>query len=401
MSSFKKIIPSKRTQHIAYAIRDILSIAKERQAAGGDLIYLNIGDPILFDFDTPPHLIESTYVAMKSRHTGYSPSEGIHEAIESIQRYVRTKNHFEPYEVMITNGASEGIDFALSAIVNKGDNVLLPSPGYPLYSAIMSRLLGESKFYKLDEKNAWQPDIEHLESQIDERTKAIVIINPNNPTGAVYNKETLLAIIDIARRHNLPILSDEIYEKLILDGQPHISIASLDSELPMITFNGLSKCYLAPGFRIGWAVASGAPELLEDYIEAMRKLGRARLCACHPGQYAITPALNGNDDHIQKAIAKMRARRDLTVERLNAIQGISCQSPNGAFYAFPRVDVEMEETEFVKKLIKETGVVVVHGSGFGPYPDTAHFRLVFLPTLTVLNDAYDRIDKFMKKHFGG
>lgn len=400
MSPFTKITPSERTQHIAYAIRDILAIAKERQAAGGDLIYLNIGDPILFDFDTPPHLIESTYDAMKSRHTGYSPSEGIQEGVESIRQYVQTKNHFEPYEIMITNGASEGIDFALSAIVNRGDNVLLPSPGYPLYSAIMARLLGESRFYRLDENNAWQPDIDHMESQIDERTKAIVIINPNNPTGAVYSKDTLLAILDVAKRHNLPIFSDEIYEKLILDGQPHISIASLDHEHPIITFNGLSKCYLAPGFRIGWAVASGTPQLLEDYVEAMRKLGRARLCACHPGQYAIAPALKGNDEHIQKAIAKMRARRDLTVERLNAIPGISCQSPNGAFYAFPRVEVDMDESEFVKKLIKETGVVVVHGSGFGPYPETAaHFRLVFLPTLTVLNDAYDRIAGFMQRYF--
>ncbi len=397
-STLKKIVPSRRTENIAYAIRDIVEVAKKRQAAGGDLLYLNIGDPVLFDFKTPRHLIEAAYQAMLDEHTGYSASEGVPEAVESIRKEAEKKG-LRPHEILITTGASEAIDFALSALVNKGENVLVPSPGYPLYNALLSRLIGEARPYLLDEDNAWQPDIDHMASQIDENTRAIVIINPNNPTGAVYREETLRQVVELARRHNLVILSDEIYDKLILNGQPHISIASLDPELPMVTFNGLSKCYLAPGFRIGWAIVTGAPELVEDYTEAMRKLARARLCASHPKQFAIPTALNGNQNHVAETIEKLRTRRDLTVERLNAIPGISCQQPNGAFYAFPRLEVDVKDKEFVKDLIRETGVVVVHGSGFGSLPRTPHFRLVFLPPEEILNQAYDRIEAYMKKRF--
>lgn len=398
MSALKKIRPSRRTEHIAYAIRDIVLLAEERKASGGDLFYLNIGDPILFDFSTPGHLIDATYKAMLNHHTGYSASEGVPEAIEAVRQETR-KNGIEPYEILITTGASEAIDFALSALVNKGENVLVPSPGYPLYNALLSRLIGEARPYLLDEDNAWQPDIDHIEKQIDKNTRAILIINPNNPTGAVYREDTLRQVIELARHYNLVILSDEIYDKLILNGQHHISMASLDKELPMVTFNGLSKCYLAPGFRIGWSIVSGAQELVEDYAEAMKKLVRARLCASHPKQFAISSALNGNQIHIKETIEKLIRRRDLTVERLNAIPGISCQRPNGAFYAFPRIEVDVNDEEFVKDLIRETGVVVVHGSGFGSLPETPHFRVVFLPPEDILNEAYDRLDGYMRRHF--
>ncbi len=397
-STLKKVIPSHRTENIAYAIRDIVEVAKKRQAAGGDLLYLNIGDPVLYDFKTPRHLIEAAYQAMLDEHTGYSASEGVPEALEAIRAEAEKKG-LRPHEILITTGASEAIDFALSALVNKGENVLVPSPGYPLYNALLSRLIGEPRPYMLDEDNAWQPNVDHMASQVDEHTRAIVIINPNNPTGAVYREETLRQIVDLARRHNLVILSDEIYDKLILNGQSHVSIASLDPELPMVTFNGLSKCYLAPGFRIGWAIVTGAPELVEDYTEAMKKLARARLCASHPKQFAIPRALNGNQNHVAETIEKLRIRRDLTMDRLNAIPGISCQQPNGAFYAFPRLEVDVEDREFVKDLIRETGVVVVHGSGFGSLPRSPHFRLVFLPPEEILNQAYDRIEAYMKKHF--
>ncbi len=397
-STLTKIVPSRRTENIAYAIRDIVEVAKRRQAMGGDLLYLNIGDPVLFGFRTPRHLIEAAYQAMLNEHTGYSDSEGVPEALEAIRNEAIQKG-MQPHEILITTGASEAIDFALSALVNKGENVLVPSPGYPLYNALLSRLIGEARPYLLNEDNDWQPDVDHMARQIDENTRAIVIINPNNPTGAVYREKTLRQIVELAREYNLVILSDEIYDKLILNGQPHISIASLDHELPMVTFNGLSKCYLAPGFRIGWAIVTGAPELVEDYTEAMRKLARARLCASHPKQFAIPTALNGNQAHVQKTIEKLTRRRDLTVERLNAIPGISCKRPNGAFYAFPRLDVDVNDKEFVKDLIKETGVVVVHGSGFGSLPETPHFRLVFLPPEDILNEAYDRIEAYMKRHF--
>ncbi len=398
MNTLKKIVPSRRTEHIAYAIRDIVLVAGERKAAGGDLFYLNIGDPVLFGFHTPRHLIDATHRAMLDDYTGYSDSDGVPEAIEAVRRETR-KNGIEPYEILITTGASEAIDFALSALVNKGENVLVPSPGYPLYNALLSRLIGEARPYMLDEDNAWQPDIDHIERQIDENTRAIVIINPNNPTGAVYKEDILRQVIELARRYNLVILSDEIYDKLILNSQPHISMASLDKELPMVTFNGLSKCYLAPGFRIGWSIVSGAQELVEDYTEAMKKLVRARLCAPHPKQFAIPSALNGDQIHIKETIEKLIRRRDLTIERLNAIPGISCQRPNGAFYAFPRIEADIDDKEFVKDLIRETGVVVVHGSGFGSLPETPHFRVVFLPPEDILNEAYDRLEGYMRRHF--
>ncbi len=398
MPELRPVEPSRRTENIEYAIRDIVCEAEKRKASGGDLIYLNIGDPVLFDFRTPPHLIEAAYRAMLDAHTGYSASEGVPEALAAIRRYCSQKG-IDPYEILITTGASEAIDFALSALVNKGENVLVPSPGYPLYNALLARLLGEARPYLLDEAENWEPSVAHMESQIDEKTRAIVVINPNNPTGAVYSREKLTAIVELARRHNLVILSDEIYDKLILNGQEHISLASIDPEVPVVTFNGLSKCYLAPGFRIGWAVVSGVPELVRDYTEAMKKLARARLCASHPKQFSIPPALEGSQDHIEEAIARLRSRRDLTVERLNAIPGISCQVPYGAFYAFPRIERDVKDVEFVKELIRETGVVVVHGSGFGSMPETPHFRVVFLPPEEVLNEAYDRLEAFMRRHY--
>ena len=398
MSQLKRICPSRRTEHITYAIRDILAVAHQREAAGGDLLYLNIGDPVLFGFETPRHLKEAAYQAMLENHTGYSASEGVPEAVEAIRQEARA-NGVEPYEILVTTGASEAIDFALSALVNKGENVLVPSPGYPLYDALLTRLIGEARPYQLDESRSWEPDIEHMASQIDDKTKAIVIINPNNPTGAVYSEEALRDIIALAREHNLVIFSDEIYDKLILNGKKHVSIASLDRELPIVTFNGLSKGYLAPGFRIGWSIISGDPGLVEDYTEAMRKLARARLCASHPKQFAIPAALNGDQAHIRETRQKLRARRDLTVERINSIPGLSCQEPQGAFYAFPRIDVDAGDVDFVKRLIRDTGVVVVHGSGFGSLPETPHFRLVFLPEEDVLNEAYDRIEKFMRKNY--
>jgi alanine-synthesizing transaminase len=395
---FQKIYPSNRTAHIAYAIRDILVVADERKADGGDLISLNIGDPVLYGFETPPHLKEAAHKAMLDNMTSYSASEGVAAARQAITDEAKSKG-IDPYHVLITTGASEAIDFALSALVNRGENVLVPSPGYPLYNALLSRLIGEARPYLLDEDNNWQPDIKHMENQIDEKTKAIVIINPNNPTGSVYSREILQQVVDLAKRHNLLIMSDEIYDKLILNGREHISIASLDREAPIITFNGLSKSYLSPGVRIGWSIVSGRPDLVEDYTEAMMKLARARLCASHPMQFAIPAALRGDHTHLDIAREKLRRRRDLTVERMNSIKGLSCQEPAGAFYAFPRIEIDIDDMDFVKALIRETGVVVVHGSGFGALPATPHFRLVFLPEEDVLNRAYDRIEKFMLAHF--
>ncbi len=397
MKELKPIKPALRTEKIEYAVRDIVLVAQEAKKKGKKLLFLNIGDPIQYDFRTPMPLVEATYQAMCENLTGYSASEGVDEAIVAIRKEARKKG-IEPTDIFITTGASEAIDFALTALVNEGENVLVPFPGYPLYTAILAKLRAEANPYYLDEDKGWQPDLEDIESKINERSRAIVLINPNNPTGAVYSKETLQGIIDIARRHNLVIFSDEIYDKLVFDGKEHISIASLDPELPMVTFNGLSKCYLAPGFRIGWGIVSGPWELVKDYVEAIHKLARARLSTSHPKQYAIPVALNGNQNHIGEALQKLQRRRDLTVEMLNDIPGITCVKPEGAFYAFPRLDIPgVSDRDFVRELISETGVVVVHGSGFGQRPGTAHFRVVFLPPEEVLEEAYLRIRKFMRE----
>ncbi len=393
-----KIKPALRTWAIEYAIRDIVEASKEAKKLGKDLIYLNIGDPVQYGFTTPPEVVESACKALKKNFNSYSDSVGIAPAIEAIKNYAR-KRGIEPVDVYITQGTSEAIEFAISALVNPGENILLPCPCYPLYQAIIAKFGIEPRFYYLEEEKNWEPRIEDVEELIDEKTKAIVIISPNNPTGAVYSREVLEQIIEIAKRHNLVIFSDEIYDQLVLDSdKKNISIASLSRDVVVVTFNGLSKCYFAPGFRIGWGIVSGPEEVVKDYVEAIHKLARARLCAPHPLQFAIPKALNGKNTYVKKVIHLLKKRRDLIVEGLNQIPYISCVKPEGAFYAFPRLHIEgISDLDFVKRLILEEGVVVVHGSGFGQKPGTKHFRIVFLPEEKVLEEALERIEKFVKR----
>ena len=393
----KKIIPSHRTEKITYAVRDIVLLADEVARQGKEMLYLNIGDPNKFDFQTAPHIVEAVSRAMRDNYNGYAPSSGIEEGRQAIINCARSKGIDRIRDVFVTTGASEAIDICLTALVNPGENVLIPSPGYPLYSAIINKLSGEPRPYYLNEDDNWQPDIEDIASRIDEKTRAIVIINPNNPTGAVYREEVLRGIIDLALEHNLVIFSDEIYDSLILDEIPHVSTASLNGDVPVITFNGLSKNYLAPGFRIGWGIVSGPEDELRDYVEAINKLLRARLCANHPIQWAIKVALEGEQDQLIEVRQKLRRRRDITVEMLNAIDGITCVKPEGAFYAFPRLHIEGSDDEFVRGLIRETGVVVVPGSGFGERPGTKHFRVVYLAPEEVLEKAYERIGDFLSQ----
>ena len=393
----KKIIPSHRTEKITYAVRDIVLLADEAARQGREMLYLNIGDPNKFDFQTAPHIVEAVSRAMRDNYNGYAPSSGIEEGRQAIINCARSKGIDRIRDVFVTTGASEAIDICLTALVNPGENVLIPSPGYPLYSAIINKLSGEPRPYYLNEDDNWQPDIEDIASRIDEKTRAIVIINPNNPTGAVYREEVLRGIIALALEHNLVIFSDEIYDSLILDDISHISTASLNGDLPVITFNGLSKNYLAPGFRIGWGIVSGPEDELRDYVEAINKLLRARLCANHPIQWAIKVALEGEQDQLIEVRQKLRRRRDITVEMLNAIDGITCVRPEGAFYAFPRLHIDGSDDEFVRGLIRETGVVVVPGSGFGERPGTKHFRVVYLAPEEVLEKAYERIGDFLSQ----
>ena len=393
--------PASRTNDIKYAIRDVVVLADMVAKEGKEMAYLNIGDPLQFDFKTPPHIIEATYHAMLANHTGYSPSAGVDEALEAVRKEAERKGIGNILDVFITTGSSEAIDLSLTALVDPGENVLLPSPCYPLYTAVLSKLGAEASPYYLDEENNWQLDIADIVSRVNDKTRAIVIANPNNPTGALYAEETLRRLVDVALEHNLVILSDEIYSKLVFDNKRHVSIASLSKDASVITFDGLSKAYLATGFRLGWGVVSGEENSLHDYCEAIRKLCRARLCANHPEQYAVKPALEGDQSHLSEVMEKLARRRNLTVEMLNSIDGISCVRPEGAFYVFPRLHIDDSDEHFVSELLRETGVVTVPGSGFGQKPGTKHFRVVFLAPEETLEEAYRKIADFMVRHRQG
>ena len=396
MSNFA-IKPAVRTDNITYAVRDIVVLANEVAKSGKEMLYLNIGDPNIFDFAPPKHMIDATYQAMLKNYNGYAPSSGVKSAITSIEKEAERKGIKNIHDIFVTTGASEAIDICLTALVNNGENVLTPTPGYPLYTAIASKLQMMENPYYLDESNGWQPDLEDIKSKVNEKTKAIIIINPNNPTGSNGSYETLKQLVDFAVEHNLVIFADEIYDKLLMDGKKHVTIASINKDASVITFGGLSKNYMVPGFRIGWGIVSGQKEILKDYIEAINKILRARICANHPEQYGIPAALDGDQSHITIAMEKLTRRRDLTYEMLNAIPGISCVKPEGAFYAFPKVEVK-NDNHFVAELIKETGVVVVPGTGFGQLPGTSHFRVVFLPQDEVLIKAYKSIAAFYEKY---
>ena len=390
-----QVRPARRTDGIVYAVRDVVTLAQEVAKTGREMLYLNIGDPNKFDFETPPHLIEAVVKAMRDNHNGYSPSSGVPSAVAAVEREAARQGIGNIRDVFVTSGASEAIEICLSALVERGESVLIPHPGYPLYEAVLAKLEAVARPYYLDEDAGWQPDLEDIRSKLDEGARAIVLINPNNPTGAVCSREKLRAVLDLAAERGVVVFSDEIYDRMILSGAPHVSVASLDKEAPVVTFNGLSKGFLAPGWRIGWGVVSGNAAQLKDYVAAVNKILRARLCANHPMQHAIAAALDGEKAFIAAALDKLRRRRDITYEMLNSVPGISCVRPEAAFYAFPRLDIEGNDEDFVKGLIRETGVVAVHGSGFGERPGTNHLRVVFLPPEEVLRKAYASLLEFL------
>jgi alanine-synthesizing transaminase len=398
---FPPIRTSRRVDGVTYAVRDVVALARQAEAAGRKIIGLNIGDPCQFDFRTPEVVVEAIVKALRDNKTSYSASEGIPEAREAIRRdAVERKGIRGVREVLIGHGASEPIELLLTALLEPGEGVLVPSPGYPLYSAVLSKIGGRAVPYNLDESNGWQPDLAHIESMVDAGTRALVLINPNNPTGSVAARATLEALLEIAARHQLLVLSDEIYDRMILDeGTGFVSTASLRDDVPVATFAGLSKVWLGPGLRMGWTILSGPEDALAPLIDAMGRLVRARLCASHPVQWAIKPALEGPNPHLAEMSAILRRRRDLTVERINAIPGWSVVPPQGAFYAFPRFSLgDLKDTELVRDMILDHGVVMVHGSGFGQ-PDMNHVRIVFLPQEEVLEEAYAKLAEYSAQHF--
>jgi alanine-synthesizing transaminase len=393
------ITPASRLENVRYAIRDLAVLADEVAKTGKKILPLNIGDPLKFDFVTPPHMIEAVYKAMRDGKNGYSASSGTTEAVQAIQGEADRKGIKNVQDVFVTSGVSECVDICFAALLNKGETVLTPSPEYPLYSAVLSKLEAPLCPYDLDEENGWAPDFNDIERKITANTRGIVVINPNNPTGALYGKETLQKIIDLARRHNLVIFADEIYDKLLMGDHSLVPLASLASDVTIVTFGGLSKSYLAPGWRIGWGIVSGDPVCSKPYADGINKLLRSRICASYPMQCAIKPALEGPQDHLQEVQAKLKTRRDITMEWVDSDPHVTCVKPEGAFYAFPKIDIPEDDFDFVKKLLWEKAVLVVHGSGFGQKPGTKHFRAVFLPQDELLRNAYRGISEFMKEWY--
>ena len=398
----REIAAAQRLDNVRYAIRDLASVADEVSRQGHNVLSLNVGDPNIFDFVTPPHLIEAVHTAMRDNKNGYAPSPGIPEALEAIRGEAARKGISTVRDAFVTSGASEAVDVCITALVNPGENILTPSPDYPLYSAVLSKLGIPVVAYDLNEDDGWQPDLIDLQRKVTSRTRAIVLINPNNPTGAVCSRRMLERLAELARRNNLIVFADEIYDKLILDGgesDQHVSIAAVAPDLPVVTFGGLSKNYLAPGWRIGWGIVSGDAAAVRPYLEGIHRLLRSRLCANHPEQYAIKPALEGPQDHLTEVREKLRTRRDLTVRWCNSTPRLSCVSPRGAFYAFPRLFIQEGDDVFVKELCRQKHVLVVHGSGFGQKPGTHHFRIVFLPDEPTLTQAYGAIGEFIAERY--
>jgi alanine-synthesizing transaminase len=397
-ATYAPIRIAKRIEGVTYAVRDVVLLARQAHEAGKKIISLNIGDPCQFDFRTPEPVVEAIVRALRDNKTSYSASEGIPEALEAIRRDAEERKGIHGVQgVFVGHGASEPIELLLNAILEPGEAVLLPNPCYPLYSAVLAKTSARAIYYNLDESNGWQPDVDHIRSVVTPDTRALVLINPNNPTGSVADRACLEALLEIAARHQLVVLSDEIYDRMLIDPETaYVSTAALRDDVPVATFAGLSKVWLGPGLRIGWSILSGPREVVAPLVEAMGRLVRARVSPNHPNQWAIKPALEGPNPHIAEVAAKLRRRRDLTVERFNAIPGWSCVPPRGAFYAFPRFSLgDLKDTELVRDLILDYGVVAVHGSGFGE-GDFNHVRVVFLPQEEVLEEAYGYIAEYSR-----
>jgi len=386
---------AKRIGGFVYAIRNIVTEARKVEAAGQTVRYLNIGDPITFGFQTPPHLIEAVERAMRDGQNGYAPSVGILPAREAVAaECLRRGMPVTPDRVLITSGTSEGIELTLTAIAQDGDEVLVPVPTYPLYTAVLAKIGARAIFYRTDPGRGWLPDLDHIRSLIGPATRALVVIDPNNPTGATYPATVRRELLDLADRHNFPLLADEVYADLAFDG-PVPALASLNPDAPVISFSSLSKAYLAPGWRAGW-MAVGRTDRLDEVLAAIKNVADGRLCSTGPMEYAIVAALNGDRSHQEMFRVALKERAELTTRRLNAIPGITAVAPTAAFYSMPRVALPpgVTDEQYVISLLRETGVLCVYGSGFGTHPEDGFFRVVFLASPAELSDIYDAIGEF-------
>ena len=402
----KPVKKSAKLANVCYDIRGpVLQKAKKMEEEGHKIIKLNIGNLAAFGFDAPEEIQQDIIRNLPSA-AGYTDSKGIFAARKAIMHYCQQK-HIKGVtleDIYVGNGVSELIVMAMNALLDVGDEVLVPAPDYPLWTAAISLSGGTPKHYLCDENNGWYPDLNDIRSKITPRTRAIVIINPNNPTGALYPDDLLKEIIELARQHNLIIYSDEVYDKVLYDGVTHTAIASLSEDVLTITFNGLSKNYRSCGYRAGWMVVSGDNKRhARDYIEGLEMLSSMRLCANAPGQHGIQTALGGYqsiDDLIRDG-GRLRRQRDIAYELITAIPGVTCVKPKAALYMFPRLDPEVypikDDQQFISELLQEEKVLLVQGSGFNwPHPD--HFRLVFLPHEDDLKEAVGRIARFLENY---
>jgi len=394
---------TERVRSIEYAIRDVIIHAKELAKTGTRIFYLNIGDPVAFDFDTPMHVKQALTDAVKEGANAYSSSEGLPELRQAISQKERRINSVDipPDDVIVTSGISEGIQMVMAAVIDFGDEILLPGPTYPPYISYAKFFGGKPITYKTVEEDGWQPDIDDLKAKISERTRGIAIINPNNPCGAVYEEKTIRQILDLAGEHGIPVLSDEIYDQILYE-KKFASTAHLAKDVPVIGLNGFSKAYLMTGWRLGYLYFHDQENQLQELKQCVEKEARIRLCANTPVQKAGVAALNGPQDHIGEMVEKLRKRRDYSWKRLNEIEGISCTKPEGAFYVFPKIHtIGLKwkiDSEFVLELLKQTGVLFVHGSGFDPVYGKKHVRGVFLPPIETLEEALNEVERFLKKN---
>ena len=395
MSTGTGVRVSARVSGFTYAIRNIVAEARKVEAAGRRVRYLNIGDPIPFGFKTPAHLVEAVSRAVRDGHNGYTPSVGIPAAREAVaSEYARRGMPVGVDRVVLTSGTSEGIELALGALADAGDEVLVPTPTYPLYTAVLAKIGARAVYYRTDPDHDWLPDLDDVRRLVTAATRAIVVIDPNNPTGAMYPASTRRALIEIAERSGVPILADEVYSELGFDG-PAPLLGSLAPDAPIISFSSLSKAYLAPGWRAGW-LAVGRSDRLDDALGAIKKLADGRLCSPGPMQYAIEAALTGDRSHQATFVRELRLRADLTTTRLGSIPGVTVVPPRAAFYAMPRVALPPGKTDqdYVLGLLRATGILCVYGSGFGLPADQGFLRVVFLASLDELSAIYDDMASF-------
>jgi len=389
----KEIIPSKRSELVSYPIRDIVIEAKKLEKSGIKMTYLNIGDPIPFGFKPPAHITQAIKEALGNPdYTAYAPSPGDPELRETI---AKTERAASPEDVFVMNGLSEGIDFLFQAMIDRGETIILPSPTYPLYLTKERIGFGVETFYDCDD-TSWEPNLDSMRKAITPKTKAISIISPNNPTGAVYSRKTLTGIVDIAGEYGLPMISDDAYEHIVFDGEK-VNLRDLHKDVPLISGNSISKNYIYPGARVGWLTFHG--EGMERLKDATQRLCNQRLSVNWEMQRGAIAALEGGLGHIDGFNSTLRKRRDLLKKRIDSIEGLSISVPNGAFYAFIKIEDlkgHPNDGSFVRALLRE-GVVVVPGSGFTTTLPPTYFRIVLLPQEDVLNNALDKIEAFMKK----